>query len=213
MPSEEQDRSRYYQAIAAAFVRRRGGPALLSPNDQAVIARWEALGIPLEAALEGIQNAFNYHGIQAPVRRNIRALAACSPQVLKAFERLRDRNVGRQVKVRPRAEKRKEIAAEARLFLERLPAEAAFLKEPYEEVLGLVSRERPDEEALERVEARIEGLLVKHAPSAEREAVRRAVEEEFPALRGTEEDEVFRLKLIKSLRAAYRVPYVTFPYY
>jgi len=154
MPPEEKDRSRYYQEIAAAFFKQRGGPFMLSPRDMTTIASWETLGVPLEAAREGIEGAFEYFKSQARDPRKVRALAACNSQVLKAFEGLRDRRVGRQAPVRSRLEKKAAIMSEVGLFLKDLPRPVSFLKEPYERALGLLRQERPDEEALERLEER-----------------------------------------------------------
>lgn len=213
MPPEEKDRSRYYQEIAAAFLKRRGGPFLMSSKDLALIASWEAQGIPLDTVLEGIEKAFDYYRNAAPVKRAVRTLAACGPQVLKAFERRRDRAVGGAVKVAPRREKRERIAGEVRRFLAAVPDPVSFLRAPFEEALTLVDREEPDEEALERLEAGVEKLLAENAAAGERDSARRDVAREFPKLAASQAEEAVRLKLLKSLREKYRVPFITFPYY
>lgn len=213
MPLEEKERSRYYQGIAAAFFKQRGGPFLLSPKDLATIASWEALDIPLETVREGIDKAFEYYRTMAPVRRNIRTLSACGSQVLKAFERRRERAVGRPVKVATRRGKKERIAAEARRFLGEVPPPVSFLKESFERALELVGQDKPDEDALEKLEARVERLLVERAPAEDRQEVRRAAAREFPTLTGSESAEVFRIKLLKSLRNKYMIPYITFPFY
>lgn len=163
MPQEEKERSRYYQEIAAAFFKQRGGPFLLSPKDLATIASWEALNIPLETVCEGIDRAFEYHRTIAPVRRNIRALSACGPQVLKAFERRREREVGRPANVATRREKKVRIADEVGRFLKEVPPSVSFLKEPFERALEILRQEKPDEDVLEWLEARIERTLVERS--------------------------------------------------
>ena len=213
MPLEEKERSRYYQEIAAVFFKQRGGPFLLSPKDLATIAGWEAMGVPLEAAREGIVQAFEHSRTGPSVRRTIRTLAACQSQVLKAFDRFRDRGVGRPVKAKSRDEKRAAMIAEARRFLRFLPEPVSFLKDFYEEALDLLGKGKPDEDALERLEAKVERLLAERGPAQDKADVRRALAEEFPWLGAKEADRVFDLKLIKSLRVKYQIPYITFPFY
>src|SRR6266496_1470135 len=58
MSETEEDRH-YYQAAEAAFIRRRGTPFLLSPRDFAQLREWRALGVPLEAIEQGIDEAFS----------------------------------------------------------------------------------------------------------------------------------------------------------
>jgi hypothetical protein len=213
MPPQEKDRSRYYQEIAAAFFKQRGGPFMLSPRDMTTIAAWEKLGVPLEAAREGIDRAFEYLKTRARDPRKVRALAVCSSQVLKAFERFRDRRVGRQAPVRSRLEKKAAIVSEVGRFLKSVPGPVSFLKEPYEQALGLLMPEKPDEEALERLEDRVGRLLTDRCPAEDRDAVRREVEADFPSLAVKEASEIMALKLLKTMRAKYKIPYLTFPYY
>jgi hypothetical protein len=212
-PLDDKERSKYYQEIAAAFFKQRGGPFLLSPKDLSTIASWEAMNIPLETVREGIERAFEYYRTMAPVRRNLRSLTACGPQVLKAFERRREREVGRTATVSTHREKKERMAAEVRRFLEDVPPSLTFLKEPFERALGLLSQEKPDEDALEKLEALAERALIEHAPAQDRDEADRAVALEYPILRGAEAAEACRTKLLKSLRDTHRIPYITFPYY
>jgi hypothetical protein len=213
MSSEEHDRSRYYQEIAAAFFKQRGGPFMLSPRDLTTIAAWETLGVPLEAAREGIDRAFEYFKAQARDPRKVRALAACNSQVLKALERFRDRRVGRKAPLKSRLEKKAAIVSEVGRFLKELPRPVSFLKEPCEQALELLRHDPPDEEALERLEDKVERLLADHGPAEDRAAVRREVEAEFPSLGAKEASEILSMKLLKVLRSKYAIPYLTFPYY
>jgi len=213
MSPEENERSSYYQEIAAAFFRQRGGPFLLSPKDMTTIASWETMGVPLEAAREGIEKAMEYFRTQARERGKVRALAACNSQVLKAFERYRERSVGRHVPAKTRAEKRTLMVAEISRFLKDLPGPISFLREPYERALGLLEAGRPDEEALERLEERIERLMAEKCQAPYKESIRKEFEAEFHLPDGKQAADVFALKLVKNLRMKYKVPYVTFPYY
>jgi len=213
MCPDDQEQSRYYQEIAAVFFKQRGGPFLLSPKDLATIAGWEALGVPLDSAREGITRAFEYARTGPYARRTIRTLAACEPQVLKAFDRFRERRVGGASKPKSREEKQAAMAGEARRFLQNVPAAVSFLKAPCEEALAILEAGRPDEDALERLEDGVERLLVERASEADREEARRALAKEFPRLGPKEAERLLGLKLVKSLRAKHKIPYITFPYY
>jgi hypothetical protein len=213
MSPEEKERSRYYQEIAAAFFRQRGGPFMLSPKDMTTIASWETMGVPLEAAREGIEKAMEYFRTQARERGKVRALAACNSQVVKAFERFRERSVGRHAPAKTRVEKRALMVAEIGRFLKDQPGPMSFLREPCERALGLLEAAQPDEEALERLEEKIEHLIAEKCPAEDKDAAKKDFEAEFSSLKGKEAAEIFALKLVKNLRMKYKVPYVTFPYY
>ena len=49
----------YFTEIEERFLQRRGGGLLLSTLDWALIETWKDAGIPLEAALRGIDSAFD----------------------------------------------------------------------------------------------------------------------------------------------------------
>ena len=49
----------YFAEIEELFQRRRGGILLLSTLDWALIETWKDVGIPLQAALRGIDAAFD----------------------------------------------------------------------------------------------------------------------------------------------------------
>ena len=65
MSETEEDRA-YYQAAEAAFIRRRGTPFLLSPRDFALLKEWRALGVPIEAIEQGIDEAFSRREERSP---------------------------------------------------------------------------------------------------------------------------------------------------
>ena len=49
----------YFTEIEERFLQRRGGGLLLSTLDWALIETWKDAGIPLEAVLRGIDEAFD----------------------------------------------------------------------------------------------------------------------------------------------------------
>jgi hypothetical protein len=93
MNETEEDRQ-YYQAAEAAFIRRRGTPFLLSPRDFAQLKEWRALGVPLEAIEQGIDDAFSRREARAATGR-VNSLAYCRDAVLEAWERRAATAVGR----------------------------------------------------------------------------------------------------------------------
>ena len=80
----------YFSEIEERFSRRRGSLLLLSTLDWALIETWREAGIPLEAVLRGIDEAFDKHDaklLRAKGRtRKVNGLAWCSQAVMQAVE-------------------------------------------------------------------------------------------------------------------------------
>ena len=93
MSATEEDRA-YFGAAEAAFIRRRGTPFLLSPRDFALLREWRALGIPIEAVEDGIDQAFTRREERQAVGR-VNSLSYCRDAVLEAWERRADAARGR----------------------------------------------------------------------------------------------------------------------
>ena len=86
----------YFTEIEERFQQRRGAILLLSTLDWALIETWRDAGIPLEAALRGIDAAFDkYESRQKRGRmRRINGLAWCAQAVMEAAEELREAAAG-----------------------------------------------------------------------------------------------------------------------
>ena len=86
----------YFTEIEERFQQRRGSILLLSTLDWALIDMWREAGIPLEAALRGIDAAFDkYQQRQKKGRmRPINGLAWCAQAVMEAAEELREAGAG-----------------------------------------------------------------------------------------------------------------------
>ena len=86
----------YFTEIEERFQQRRGSILLLSTLDWALIETWRDAGIPLEAVLRGIDDAFDkYESRQKKARmRRINGLAWCAQAVMKAAEELREASAG-----------------------------------------------------------------------------------------------------------------------
>ena len=93
MNETEADRQ-YYAAAEAAFIRRRGTPFLLSAGDFALVKEWHALGVPIEAVEQGIDDAFSRREERGATGR-INSLSYCRDAVLLAWERRAQTAVGR----------------------------------------------------------------------------------------------------------------------
>jgi len=75
----------YFTEIEEHFQRARAtGLFLLSPLDWALIESWKNSGIPLEAVLKGIDEAFEKWRSRKTKRRLINSLAYCAQAVLEA---------------------------------------------------------------------------------------------------------------------------------
>jgi hypothetical protein len=86
----------YFTEIEERFQQRRGALLLLSTLDWALIETWREAGIPLEAALRGIDAAFDkYDSRQKRARmRRINGLAWCTQAVMQAAVELNEASAG-----------------------------------------------------------------------------------------------------------------------
>jgi len=84
----------YFTEIEEQFLRRRGGGLILTTLDWALIETWKDAGIPLEAALRGIDAAFDRYDERPSKTRKVNSLAYCSQEVLAAAEAMKEAAVG-----------------------------------------------------------------------------------------------------------------------
>lgn len=88
----------YFTEIEERFQQRRGSLLMLSTLDWALIETWREAGIPLEAVLRGIDNAFDKHDakmLRAGSRiRKVNGLAWCAQSVMEAVEQAREAAIG-----------------------------------------------------------------------------------------------------------------------
>jgi hypothetical protein len=89
----------YFTEIEERFQKRRGALLLLSTLDWALIETWRDAGIPLDAALRGIDAAFDkYEARQKKGRmRRVNGLAWCAQAVMEAAEELNEAAAGTSV--------------------------------------------------------------------------------------------------------------------
>ncbi|HLW85227.1 MAG TPA: hypothetical protein VKR60_08450 [Candidatus Sulfotelmatobacter sp.] len=84
----------YFTEIEEHFLRRRGGGLLLSTLDWALIETWKDAGIPLRAALRGIDEAFDRYDRRPSKSKKVNSLAYCAQAVLSAAEHMKEAAVG-----------------------------------------------------------------------------------------------------------------------
>ena len=87
----------YFTEIEEHYQRRRGTLLLLSTLDWALIETWKNAGIPLEAVLRGIDEAFDKYDERKSKSKKVNSLAYCSQAVLTAAEDMKEAAVGAEV--------------------------------------------------------------------------------------------------------------------
>jgi len=84
----------YFTEIEEHYLRRRGTHLLLSTLDWALIETWKSAGVPLEAVLRGVDNAFDKYEQRPPKSKKVNSLAYCSQAVLAAAEDMKEAAIG-----------------------------------------------------------------------------------------------------------------------
>jgi hypothetical protein len=84
----------YFTEIEEHYQRRRGTTLLLSTLDWALIETWKNAGVPLEAALRGIDVAFDKYDQRPTKSKKVNSLAYCAQEVLAAAEDMKEAAVG-----------------------------------------------------------------------------------------------------------------------
>jgi len=88
----------YFSEIEERFQRRRGSILMLSTLDWALIETWREAGVPLEAVLRGIDDAFDKHDAKLATSktrvRRVNGLAWCAQAVMQATEEMQEAATG-----------------------------------------------------------------------------------------------------------------------
>lgn len=88
----------YFTEIEERFQQRRGSLLMLSTLDWALIETWREAGIPLEAVLRGIDNAFDKYDERARRSagrmRKVNGLGWCAQSVMEAMEQAMEAAIG-----------------------------------------------------------------------------------------------------------------------
>ncbi len=94
----------YFTEIEEHYQRRRGTTLLLSTLDWALIETWKNAGVPLEAVLRGIDDAFDKYDRKPTKSKKVNSLAYCSQAVLAAAEDMKEAAVGAAMPEKTRPE-------------------------------------------------------------------------------------------------------------
>jgi hypothetical protein len=179
MSETAEDRA-FYEAVEAAFIRRRGTPFLLSPTDFALLKQWRALGVPLEAVEAGIDDAFSRREERKATGR-VNSLAYCRDAVLEAWERRAETSRGKGGGAGPEPDTASALAVLSSR-LEGARDARPDLDAPLFSALKSLARLSRSEKGAQEVEAslarldrRLAGELYEAFPEAERMALDREV--------------------------------------
>ncbi|HXX13655.1 MAG TPA: hypothetical protein VEJ47_02020 [Candidatus Eremiobacteraceae bacterium] len=89
----------YFTEIEEYFWKKRGAHLLVSPLDWAIMESWQKAGVPLDAALKGIDRAWeSYQRSRRAAGRPLKSLAYCTDAVLEAAEEQQEASAGAQPK-------------------------------------------------------------------------------------------------------------------
>ena len=86
----------YYTEIEQHFCKRRRTLLTVSTLDWALMTTWKEAGIPLEAVLRGIDEAFDKYERRPSKTQKINGLAYCAQAVLTAAAEMKEAAVGAQ---------------------------------------------------------------------------------------------------------------------
>lgn len=182
----------YFTEIEEHFQRARGSNLfLMSPLDWALVESWKISGIPLEAVLRGIDDAFEkYHARKRKGSQQVNSLTYCAQAVAKAAEDMLNNRPSR--KPAPEAEESMP-AGHLRAQLEsRIPElEARGFQsqaETLKEIVAALDDLHQDMETLEQRLSAIEDKILAQARATQSEtelaAARQDLEAELKPHRG-----------------------------
>ena len=85
----------YFTEIEEYFWKKRGAHLLVSPLDWAIMETWQKAGVPLDAVLKGIDQAYeSYQRSRRGAGKPLKSLAYCTDAVLDAAEEQREAAAG-----------------------------------------------------------------------------------------------------------------------
>ncbi|MBS1841732.1 MAG: hypothetical protein JSS69_12005 [Acidobacteria bacterium] len=84
----------YFTEIEEYFWKKRGANLLVSPLDWAIMESWQQAGVSLEAALKGIDRAFESHTRSRRGGKPMKSLAYCTDAVLEAAAEAKEAAAG-----------------------------------------------------------------------------------------------------------------------
>jgi hypothetical protein len=123
----------YFTEIEEHFWKRRGAHLLVSPLDWAIMETWQKAGVPLDAAIKGIDAAFeSYQRSRRGAGKALKSLAYCTDAVLEAAQEQQEAAAGAQPAAKAHAKEpfsREELRAYLQRNAEMLRKAAGLRKE------------------------------------------------------------------------------------
>jgi hypothetical protein len=199
----------YFTEIEEYFWKKRGAHLLVSPLDWAIMETWQKAGIPLEAALKGIDRAFESYqrSRRGGAGKPLKSLAYCTDAVLEAAEELQEAAAGSGAKSARVAAKEIFSREELKSYFARNLARVSAAAEKYSGTQGelsarfsevarslegsMVLLESPgalDLEDLERrltiLDEKLQAVLASHANEERLLQIRREMDGQLAAYRG-----------------------------
>ena len=212
MDTEDKGQSGYYQTIANELLARRGPPFFLSPRDQSTIASWESRRVPLQVVLEGIGRAFDSLKTRGRGTKGV-SLAFCDRQVDAALAQHLDRSAGRGNTAGPRPGKKDRARREVEKGLRGLAPDDREMARLLEAALAALAAPKPDEAALERIDAEVEELLWGRATGPEKGAAEAEARKGLRGRRPEGLEAMVRRQVVKKSRDGRKIPHVSLYYY
>ena len=212
MDTEDKGQSGYYQTIAHELLARRGPPFFLSPRDQSTIASWESRRVPLQVVLEGIGRAFDSLKTRGRGTKGV-SLAYCDRQVDAALAQHLDRSAGRGNTAGPRPGKKDRARREVEKGLRGLAPDDREMARLLQAALAALAAPKPDEAALERIDAEVEELLWGRATGPEKGAAEAEVRKGLRGRRPEGLEAMVRRQVVKESRDGRKIPHVSLYYY
>jgi hypothetical protein len=212
MDTEDKGQSGYYQTIAHELLARRGPPFFLSPRDQSTIASWESRRVPLRVVLEGIGRAFDSLKTRGRGTKGV-SLAYCDRQVDAALAQHLDRSAGRGNTAGPRPGKKDRARREVEKGLHGLAPDDREMARLLEAALAALAAPKPDEAALERIDAEVEELLWGRATGPEKGAAEAEARKGLRGRRPEGLEAMVRRQVVKKSRDGRKIPHVSLYYY
>jgi hypothetical protein len=112
----------YFRAIEEAFIRLRGSPLLLSPEDWRQADEWRRRGVPLELILATLERVFARRAERGAAGK-IQSLRYCAPAVETAWQEIEALTAGGRRREAPAVD----VAARVAALAASLPAGQAEL--------------------------------------------------------------------------------------
>jgi hypothetical protein len=232
----------YFTEIEEHFWKRRGAHLLVSPLDWAIMETWQKAGVPLEAALKGIDRAFeSYQRSRRGAGKPLKSLAYCTDAVLEVAEESQEAAAGTQKSNGGAAEAKEAFSREdVRAYLERnmnllrkavgrvsesQPVVGDLIAQVVNSLFGAITLlEAPgpvDLEDLERrltiLDEKLHAALMSHASEELMLKIRREVDSQLAAYRRKMKAEqlavVEKQYLQKRLLDEYRLPRLSLFYF